>query len=326
MADTFTATGSNASVLIATALDLKVRYFLTQTPQFRQFVDTRPISPAHDGPTITLTIHGQQTEATTPLSETTDVDARDIPATRQVSVTMNEYGDANIHSIRVATFDWSNELGGTIAMQLADSMTMTMDTLVRTKLDAASNVWYNDTGVGYTASAPADGGLDALNAAGISSAVAALRSRRAIPRDGTNYTAIVHPHVAHDIRREAGANSWVSPHQYVDTAEIYAGETGTYAGARIVEHNRARIQTAQGTGSRTQYTNYFLAREAIMEAVAIEPHSVIGPVVDKLRRFFPVGWTGILGWSLFRQNCLQLIKTESSLGTLVDLSSYDPKA
>lgn len=326
MADTYTSTTSNASTLIATALDLKVRYFLSQMPQFRQYVDVRPIQPSHDGPTVTLTIHGQQTEATTPLSETVDVDARDIPAARQVSVTMAEYGDANNHTLRAETFDWSNELAGTISMQLADSMVMTMDTLVRTKLDAASNLWYNDTGVGYTAASPADGGLDALNAAGISSAVAALRSKRAIPKDGNSYVAIIHPHVAHDVRREAGANSWITPHGYVDTGEIYAGETGMYAGARIIEHNRARIQTAQGSGSRTQYTNYFLAREAIMECVAIEPHAVVGLKVDKLQRLTPIGWHGLLGWSLFRQNCIQLIKTESSLGTLVDLSSYDAKA
>lgn len=327
MVNVFTKTASsNASVLIATALDLKVKYFLQQMPQFRQYVDVRPVNPAHDGPTVTVTLHGEQTPATTPLTEDVDVDARDIPATRQVSVTMAEYGDANIHTIRVATFDWSNELSQTIAFQLADSMTTTMDLLVRAKLDAATNTWYADAGAALTATEPADGSLDTLNAAHISSAVAALRSKRAIPRDGQHYVCIMHPHVAHDVRREAGANTWITPHGYVDTAEIYAGETGTYAGARIIEHNRCAIEVDQGTNEETHYVNYFLGREAILEATAIEPHSVIGPVVDKLMRFYPVGWHGILGWSLFRQNCIQLIRTESSLGTLVDLSAYDPKA
>ncbi|MGH7866052.1 MAG: hypothetical protein ACREP9_00125, partial [Candidatus Dormibacteraceae bacterium] len=154
-----------------------------------------------------------------------------------------------------------------------------------------------------------------------------LRSRRAIPRDGVFYTAIIHPHVAHDVRREAGPNTWASPHEYVNNGPIWAGETGAYAGARIIEHNRASILTGQGSGTdKTHYVSYFLGREALLEANAIEPHSVIGPQVDKLRRNFPVGWHGILGWSRFRENAMQLIKTSSSLGALVPLDTYDPKA
>lgn len=327
MADVFTTTASNASALIANALDLKVRYYLMQTPQFRQHVDVRPINQDHDGSTVTIKIHGELASATTPLTESADVDARDIPALRSVSVTMNEYGATNLSTIRAATFDWSNELARTISFQLADNIATSMDELVRAVFDGATNVWYNDTGVGYiNTGMPADGGLDNLDATGISSAVAALRSRRVISRDGVYFAAIMHPHVAHDVRRQAGANTWASPHEYQAAGPIWAGETGAYAGARIVEHNRASIATAQGSGSKTHYTTYFLGREAMLEALAIEPHAVIGPQTDKLRRFFPVGWHGILGWSRFRENAIQLIKTQSSLGTLVPLGSYDPKA
>jgi N4-gp56 family major capsid protein len=327
MPDVFTTTTSNASALIANALDLKVRYYLLQTPQFRQHVDVRPINQDHDGRTVTVTVHGELAAATTPLSEAVDVDARDIPATRTVSVTMDEYGATNLSTIRAATFDWSNELARTISFQLADNIATTMDQLVRTVFDSATNVWFNDNGVGYVATTmPADGVLDNLDATGISSAVAALRSRRAIPRDGTYYVSIMHPHVAHDVRRQAGANTWASPHEYQNAGPIWAGETGAYAGARIIEHNRATVAVNQGSGNKTHYTTYFLGREAMLEANAIEPHAVIGPQTDKLRRFYPVGWHGILGWSRFRENSLQLIKTQSSLGTLVPLGSYDPKA
>lgn len=327
MPDVFTTTASNASALIASALDLKVRYYLLQTPQFRQHVDVRPIDPAHDGSTVTIKIHGELASATTPLTESVDVDARDIPATRSVSVTMSEYGATNLATIKVLTFDWSNELAKTISFQLADNIATTMDELVRTVFDGATNVWWNDDGVGYISSAmPADGQLGVLDVAGISSAVAALRSRRVIPRDGTYYTAIVHPHVAYDIRRVGGSGTWLAPHEYQNPGPIWAGETGAYGGARIVEHNRATVAINQGTGNQTHYTSYFFGREAILEANAIEPHTVIGPQTDKLRRFFPVGWHGILGWNRFRENSLQLIKTESSLGALVPLSGYDPKA
>ena len=54
-------------------------------------------------------------------------------------------------------------------------------------------------------------------------------------------------------------------------------------------------------------------QEALAEAVAEEPHTVIGPVVDKLKRFQPLGWYGVLGWSLFRPQALFDIRTASSV-------------
>lgn len=325
MVDTFTQTSSNAAAVIANALDLKVRYYLMQEPQFRQHVDSRPINPAHEGPTVTLTVHGELAAATTPLTENVDVDARDIPATRTVDVSMAEYGATNLRTLRVETFDWSNELATTIAMQLADNQRTSMDLLVRGVLDAATNKWWLDTGgTGFEAVMPADGQLDNMGAKTVAAAASVLRARRVLPRNGDKYVGIVHPFVSYDIRREAGPNTWSDPKINVDTANLYSGYIGDYQGISFIEHNRALVATAQGTGVQTHYTSYFLGKEALLEAVAIEPHAVVGPVVDKLNRFRPLGWHGLLGWSIFRQNAIQLVKSESSL--TIDLSAFDPKA
>lgn len=72
------------------------------------------------------------------------------------------------------------------------------------------------------------------------------------------------------------------------------------------------------------YTTYFLGREAVVEAVAVEPHTVVGPVTDNLKRFQPVGWYGLLGQSLFRQNSLQLVKTASSIEAIS--TAFNPSA
>lgn len=333
MADVFVNTGSNADFLVQTALDLKTRMYLRQMVVFRGLVDSRPINPAHEGPAVTFKVHGELAESATPLNEITDPDVVDIPAERSVTVTMNEYGNVQATTFKVRMDDWSKELAsGTIPFQLADSQARTIDGLVRTVLDGSANVWFEDDAAGtpLVTSMPADGDLGTLDANAISSSVAALRARRAATKTGKHYLGIVHPLVSHDLRRESGPTTWSSPHEYVDTAFVYNGEIGTYAGARIIESDRCTEAVNQGTNNQTHYTSYFVGREALLEAVKKEPGVVVGPVVDRLKRIQTVGWHGYLGWVIFRDNAIQLVKTESTLAVagseLVDLSSYDPKA
>jgi len=47
--------------------------------------------------------------------------------------------------------------------------------------------------------------------------------------------------------------------------------------------------------------------------VAEEPHTVVGPVVDKLNRFRPIGWYGILGFKVYREEALYRLETASSV-------------
>ena len=54
-------------------------------------------------------------------------------------------------------------------------------------------------------------------------------------------------------------------------------------------------------------------KQALAEAVAQEPGVVIGPVTDRLMRFRPIGWYGVLGWSRYREEALYRIETGSSI-------------
>ena len=45
-------------------------------------------------------------------------------------------------------------------------------------------------------------------------------------------------------------------------------------------------------------------QQALAEAVAEEPHIVIGNVTDKLMRFRPIGWYGVLGFARYREEAL----------------------
>jgi N4-gp56 family major capsid protein len=57
-------------------------------------------------------------------------------------------------------------------------------------------------------------------------------------------------------------------------------------------------------------------QQAIAEAVAEEPHIVIGNVTDKLMRFRPMGWYGVLGFARYREEALYRIETGSSIAAL----------
>lgn len=63
------------------------------------------------------------------------------------------------------------------------------------------------------------------------------------------------------------------------------------------------------------YRTIVAGKQALAEAVAEEPHVVIGPVVDKLMRFRPIGWYGVLGFKIYRQEALYRIATASSIAS-----------
>jgi N4-gp56 family major capsid protein len=61
------------------------------------------------------------------------------------------------------------------------------------------------------------------------------------------------------------------------------------------------------------FNTYFAGQQALAEAVAEEPHVVIGPVVDKLMRHRPLGWYGVLGQAIYRQEALYRVESTSSI-------------
>ncbi len=140
---------------------------------------------------------------------------------------------------------------------------------------------------------------------------AKMREDSVDPRVGESYVAFIHPDQSYDLRLETGDQGWLRPHQYSDIRPIYAGEVGQFVGNVFIE--TPRVAKDAGTG---RYTAYVLGRQAVCEAVAVEPHVVVGPVVDKLKRFYPLGWYGLLGWNVFRNEAIWKVFTGSSIAAL----------
>jgi len=61
------------------------------------------------------------------------------------------------------------------------------------------------------------------------------------------------------------------------------------------------------------YRTIIAGKQALAEAVAQEPSVVVGPVVDKLMRFRPIGWYGVLGFARYREQALYRIESSSSI-------------
>jgi len=74
------------------------------------------------------------------------------------------------------------------------------------------------------------------------------------------------------------------------------------------------VSSATAQKKTKVYRTFIAGQQALAEAVAEEPHVVIGPVTDKLMRHRPMGWYGVLGFSRFREESLYRIETASSIG------------
>ena len=85
----------------------------------------------------------------------------------------------------------------------------------------------------------------------------------------------------------------------IDTAVLSAGVT---SGATVTITPITKV-----------FNTYFAGQQALAEAVAEEPHVVIGPVVDKLMRHRPLGWYGVLGFARYREEALYRVETSSSI-------------
>jgi len=113
-----------------------------------------------------------------------------------------------------------------------------------------------------------------------------------------------HPSVVYELRKETGSGGWRVPNEYGASQEnIWNGEIGAFEGARFVENARTRVGV-DGAASAKVARTYFFGREALGESIVVEPGVVIGPVIDRLNRFKPIGWDGDMGFEVVRNESL----------------------
>jgi N4-gp56 family major capsid protein len=377
--------------LVQKAYDRLVEFELRSQPLIRSVADKRPARQAMPGSSVVLQTYNDLDTATTALTETTDPDAVALATPNQVTITLNEYGNAALVTRKLQLFslaDVDPAIANIVAFNMADSI----DTVAQTTLITGSNVIYA-TGATAATSTVTTGADDIVVAADIRKSIAKLRGNKAVARKGSMYWCGIHPEVSHDLRAATGAGSWRLPHEYNSNENIWAGEIGSFEGAYFIESarmynakdgaNQSNLATASavsgvsgaftivaangafgslaevgdkiagtnvGTSAKitaisvgatnttftvdvansgtvgtntltvTPVTRVFrtilAGKQAFAEAVASEPHVVIGPVTDKLMRFRPIGWYGVLGFAIYRNEALYRIESSSSIAKL----------
>jgi N4-gp56 family major capsid protein len=316
MANAFFAGSSGASwdLLVEAAYNREADFALRDAPVWMQTVDTKANRQAMPGDTVTFTIHKDLAAlATTPLTETVDPDAVAPQAPDRVVVTLNEYGNATLETIKLDTLSFTQPEKEK-AVIVGRNMVDTIDSLIQAVADSSTNTLALAGGALSTSAVPsAVTSTDTMQRKIAAAAVTYLRGDKVIPQSGDDYLAICHPYVLHDLMAENSATAWIGPHVYgTDTNAVYNGEVGKYMGARYLSTTRTTIAT-DGPTSQKVYRSYYFGKQALAEAVAIDPHLVVGPQVDKLRRFNPLGWYALLGYGLYRPKSLRKVYTQTTV-------------
>lgn len=285
-----------------------------------RFADVRA-APFHPGSSISIPIWADQTAATTPLGEATDVDAR-VMDTSTVSVTLNEYGDAVIPTAFVRATAFVN-VDPDVADIVGQAAGLSLDTLARTPMNAGDNARFS-TASGETrptsnAQVEAD---DIITGQDVRYVVAQLRGANVRMFDGNGYAGIMHPDVSYDYRSQDN-DEWADPVNYTTPERAWNGEVGKHLGVRFIESPRALVTSDTGSPSTADvYFTVIFGKEALVKAFSsgggytggTQPTIVVSPKADNLARFRAVGWKWMGGFGRFREDALWRIVSGSSIG------------
>ena len=272
-----TLTGSSTiSALVTTAYDQYVRMALRSIPVMRALADVKPVQQAMPGSSVVFSIYSDLAQATSTLTETSDVSSIALGNPSQVTVTLNEYGSAvtTTKKLNLTSFnDVDSALADIIAYNAADSL----DNVVGQTLVGGTNVIYG----GSATSSASVVAASKMTVSNIRQAVTELRTGKALPRMGELYAAYVHPRQAADLRAESGTGGFQELTKYVDRTPFVAGAVGVIEGAYIVETPRVLngLKLAAGVTPSTSITNVALTSNVVTITTAVAHGLGTGQIV-----------------------------------------------
>jgi N4-gp56 family major capsid protein len=274
-------TTSSISNLVQAAYDQYVRMALRSIPVMRSLADVKPVQQAMPGSSVVFSIYSDLAQATSTLTETSDVSSIALGNPSQVTVTLNEYGSAvtTTKKLNLTSFnDVDSALADVIAYNAADSI----DNVVGQVLSAGTNAIYSN---GPSGTAPTSSAevlpVDTMTVADIRNAVVSLRTNKALPRMGELYAAYLHPRQSADLRAETGTGGFQELTKYVERTPFVAGAVGVIEGAFIVETPRVLngLNLAAGITPATTITNVALTSNVATITTAVAHGLGVGQVV-----------------------------------------------
>jgi N4-gp56 family major capsid protein len=282
---------------------------LRSIPVMRSLADVKPVQQAMPGSSVVFSIYSDLAQATSTLTETTDVSSIALGNPNQVTVTLNEYGSAvtTTKKLNLTSFnDVDSALADIIAYNAADSI----DAVVAAVLTGGSNVIYAGTA---TTTNTITSSMT-ISTSDIRQAVVELRTNKALPRIGELYAAYLHPRQSADLRAESGTGGFQELTKYVERTPFTAGAVGVLEGAFIVETPRVPFAANTQSPAVNVYKAVVAGREALAEAMGQNISTVIGPEIDALRRFRTIGWYYMGGFNRLREAALYRIESAATNG------------
>ena len=305
-------TGTSAiSNLVQTAYDQYVRMALRSIPVMRALADVKPVQQAMPGSSVVFSIYSDLAQATSTLTEASDVSSIALGNPNQITVTLAEYGSAvtTTKKLNLTSFnDVDSALADIIAYNAADSI----DAVVAAVLTAGTNVIY--AGTGGATSTNTISSTDIIRVADIRNAVVSLRTNKALPRIGELYAAYLHPRQSADLSAESGTGGFQELSKYTDRTPFVAGAVGVIEGAFVVETPRVPKTANTKSPAVNVYKAVIAGREALAEAQGQDVSTVIGPQIDALRRFHTIGWYYFGGFNRLREAALYRIESAATNG------------
>ncbi len=276
-----TTSSSTISSLVTAAYDQYVRMALRSIPVMRSLADVKPVQQAMPGSSVVFSIYSDLAQATSTLTETSDVSSIALGNPSTVSVTLNEYGSAvtTTKKLNLTSFnDVDSALADIIAYNAADSI----DNVVGQVLCAGSNAIFANgpSGTAPTSSATVLS-VDTITVSDIRNAVVSLRTNKALPRLGELYAAYLHPRQSADLRAETGTGGFQELTKYVERTPFTAGAVGVIEGAFVVETPRVLngLSLAAGITTSTTITNVALTSNVATITTAVAHGLGVGQIV-----------------------------------------------
>lgn len=304
-----------SSVGSDTAAFEQLAYFaLRSQPMFEMAADVKSTNQSHPGASVQFNIYADLAQATSSLTETSDVTAVAM-SDSTVTVTLAEKGNAVITTAKLRGTSFLNvdaDAANVIGYNMVDSI----DNIVHDVLVGGSN----EAWAGAATSTATIAATHNLSATNVRKEVAALRSASVQPYANGTYLGFIHPDVSYDLRDDTAVTDIIQYQIRQDGAAVRQGSIGTFGGVDFIETPRLDIVTDGGVTTTDVYNTIIVGKQALAKAhsrgpgFGADPGIVFGPVTDTLRRFQPVGWYHLVGYSRFREASIRRIEAASSIG------------
>ena len=297
-----------------TAFEQLAYFALRSQPMFEMVADVKSTNQSHPGSAVQFNIYNDLAQATSALTETSDVTAVAL-GDSTVTVTLAEYGNAVTTTAKLRGTSFLN-VDADAANIIGYNMANSIDKVVQGVLVGGSNVSYGGDATDTDELAAGD----TITASLIRKAVANLRGDSAPTMEGGVYVGFIHPDVSYDLREDTAVTDVIQYQIRQDGAGVRMGSIGTFGGVDFIETPRIDFTADGGASTVDAYNTVICGKQALAKAhsrgagFGENPSVVFGPVTDSLRRFQTVGWYHLVGYGRFREASLQRIETSSSIG------------